>query len=1362
MNTSRNIANRRGVEQRDRLLPALVDGYFNVDEMSFEDLLSASVEFAAQIKYIGPNLNASGDWRSFLAANEIAIMAIIINKDTRQLHFQAERAKNEGLAAQVELVRQLIQEWNSWLTDLKRSSSTPARDLCAHLENIVRSTLCYEVLKIQQLTTSDPDEQGALAQIDTKLLADVWNESVAVSAQPTGQGLRNAADVSPVQVLHRATFEFITAIEHLKRLCRDLLPLSMKTQSHDPAVSLFITFLKLYRYAQDNLNSFTARHLDYYYNDILKARFRKKSQESVVVNFGVAEGGKGLEIEKGRRFSCAKDEKLRDVVFEATESLRVTDARVSALHTLRFERESMITPECDMNFITRIHRQDIPLDRTETSNGQARSWPLFGDGMSRGGDIARSSAKLDIGLAVASNVLFLEEGYRRITLDIELRRTQKPLSYYLENLERSSSRENFRFGLYELLLGWVSSKEHQIWSNAVPERVLERIEEGAQAIDRKAAGSPLATAGLGKISVKSCAELLVETIRLIEKSPGPEIPYLHRAKEAESADEFRSALGGLVVHVLFENGDASALLRGELGDRARELDCETSLESVERELRIGSRRLFKNYFGSAFQFHLSTEDGWLAVDRYDVLESASESAGMRLVLGLSADLPAITACSAATHGATWNTSLPLLKMTLNPEASLNVYSLLENFCLEQLIVNADVSGARNIVAYNNISQLDPSKPFYPFGPLPTLSSYMAIASPEAARKRITAFTVHLNWGDLPMGEDGFDGHYQGYASKIRNASFTTDVCVLSNGSWQPQSRAQIQNVPLFTWRDKKLLDQQTIKVEAAEYLRPIDPDAPYNELDLGLKTRNGFIKFSLASPESGFGHHEYPVQLSGTLESNAKKRVKKKSKLPNAPYTPLLNRISIDYSASSTINMNMQSKAGAEKNPETVYRLHPFGAEKVYPAANARALPILKPFDCDGSLLIGLSGTEVKGLINLYFSLSDDSRRTRAVEEIRFHWSYLGQNGWAPLSRNRVVSDGTKGFLCSGIVSLDLPEDMSNEHLDMPGSRYWLKVSTSSASSNFCSLREVKTHALKLVRSQEDGASFDPHSASLTKMKWQPLKSVPGLTQIRQIDQFMDVDKDESRDELITRVSERIRHRSRAVNPWDYERLILERFPIVGKVMCLPNRSIETLDPVPGNLLLIVTPRVNNAAETVGKLPRLSAVHLNDIRDFISTYCPPSASIEVANPVFEWVQVRCTAIFDQHAKDGMYIDRLDEDISRFLNPWENVGYGLEFNRPVKREDLYSYIYNLDYIRYLTDFSMLHITRSGDGYYALGDTVHQEIIGGDANVAPHYPWSLIVPLRHHYIEVSNEVEPITPDVTGIRELEIGSTFIIGGL
>ena len=133
---------------------------------------------------------------------------------------------------------------------------------------------------------------------------------------------------------------------------------------NDPAVGLFISFITLYKHAQDNVNSFTQRHLDFYYRDILKTQYKHKTPERVVLNFEISPRSDPVTIQKGSRFSCMKDEDSKDVIFEVNNELNVSDAKIREIHSLRFQREDMITPACDMNLVTRIYKQSL-VDSTE-------------------------------------------------------------------------------------------------------------------------------------------------------------------------------------------------------------------------------------------------------------------------------------------------------------------------------------------------------------------------------------------------------------------------------------------------------------------------------------------------------------------------------------------------------------------------------------------------------------------------------------------------------------------------------------------------------------------------------------------------------------------------------------------------------------------------------------------------------------------------------------------------------------------------------------------------------------------------------------------------------------------------------------
>ena len=1360
------IIHADGVDRQNRLIPALREGYFNVDEMSFEDLVELSVDFASNLSYYNKDLRIVGDWGPFLTSNEIVIMALILNKNIKQSINQIRKSLKESESLSLRLIFKFVVEIDKWLTDLRRSRSTPGQELTSAIERVIRNTMSVAVHDLGRINFNLAPENDALVDTDFIKLGSIWGIVAEGDVVNFSKSEINTTDSSFNQktLIMNSALRIINAVEYLQNFCSTLLPQSLKTQKNDPAVGLFISFITLYKHAQDNVNSFTQRHLDFYYRDILKTQYKHKTPERVVLNFEISPRSDPVTIQKGSRFSCMKDEDSKDVIFEVNNELNVSDAKIREIHSLRFQREDMITPACDMNLVTRIYKQSL-VDSTEGDiDNIEKRLAIFGsDGRKRQGELTPES-EIEAGIAIASKDLFLEEGERRVEIEFLLIRSVKPIYYHIQNLSNANSPSRFRRIICELMISWLSEGVKYNWDGSAYAADLTKLTDFALGLDSPSGTTPEAD-DEEDFQYFSCKSMLLQASEFLLKVDGGSKnsqPFYDYILTSDSDDEFRDRLGLLVGHVLLEKGSSSEIIDGKLDNKAIQLGIESTLEAVKRELRLGRGNLFKKYFGGAFQVGLTTEEGWLALDRFDTSERGDGRLGLTLALTIPSESPSIVGCIPNVHGEKWKTRLPLMKLQVNKNASLNPYSLLEKFSIENLTLTVGVSGLRNIRAYNHISQLDPSKPFYPFGPSPTTSSYLAVTAPEIVKKNLKKLWLNLNWGELPADDNGFTGHYSGYLLGYKNHSFKARINVLSNGAWQPSSLSHSQTASLFHYQGTALNESQSIQVEAIDLLKPMSVEAGENELDLGLKTRNGFIKLTLTSPKGAFGHQEYPFRLTEAIESNHKFFVRKKKTVPNPPYTPLLNQLSIDYISSSSIGGRPINNAETEEFSDKIYRLHEFGVEQFSPNASGKPIDFLKPIDFDGQLFLGISASRLSGLITLYFSLFDDSKRTNSSDYFRCDWQYLSSSGWENLSDSRILSDETSGFLRSGIVTIEIPDDISNTHPSMPGHLYWLKVCTNAASSNFCSVRNITTHGASLIRSEDDLANFESDSVDLSKLKWRPVKAIAGLDGISQIDGFSGAGKEEKRLELVTRVSERIRHRSRGVIAWDYERLILEEFPLVGKVKCLPNCTQFSLQSVPGNLLIVVTPTVSSHLEAVGSAPRLSATNLNAIHEYVSNLSSPFSKIEVINPSTEWVQVRCRVVFEDYARNGKYIEKLNADIGRYLSPWEEIGYRLVYGQKVKQEDVYSYIYNLEYIKYVTEFSMLHITCDATGFYRLGDTVRY----GDANrntgdIAPLYPWSMLMPTSHHNIDVGTEILPRDPKLTGIRKLEIGSTFIING-
>jgi len=195
-------------------------------------------------------------------------------------------------------------------------------------------------------------------------------------------------------------------------------------------------------------------------------------------------------------------------------------------------------------------------------------------------------------------------------------------------------------------------------------------------------------------------------------------------------------------------------------------------------------------------------------------------------------------------------------------------------------------------------------------------------------------------------------------------------------------------------------------------------------------------------------------------------------------------------------------------------------------------------------------------------------------------------------------------------------------------------------------------------------------------------------------------------------------------------------------------------------VLIVVVPNSEPVASINCSHSMINAQQLNQIRDFVKNLCSEFVKIEVRNPVYEQVQVRCTVKFVDAISEGVNIKRLNQQISDYMCPWKPSGYKVRFGWSILQQDIESYIRSLGYIEYVTNFSMLHITVDNDGSYRLLDTAKGEQ-DHDAVIRPRYPWSLALPAEKHFIESIPSARSINAEVTGVDELAVGSTFIISG-
>ncbi|HEX4164616.1 MAG TPA: hypothetical protein VHZ55_04015 [Bryobacteraceae bacterium] len=762
------------------------------------------------------------------------------------------------------------------------------------------------------------------------------------------------------------------------------------------------------------------------------------------------------------------------------------------------------------------------------------------------------------------------------------------------------------------------------------------------------------------------------------------------------------------------------------------------------------REMFQRVFGTAFRIDFTTGSGWWPVSEYDaetpVDAEPDKPCCVSFRLELGPEVPPLTGCSPSVHGAAFGIDQPILRFRFSPDADVYARSLLKGLRLQQITVLCEVADAANVLAWNDQGRLDTTKPFLPFGPLPGLNSFLILGNYESARANLVKLQLDVEWGNLPAD---FAQYYGGYKNDYRRERFVAQLSVLRDGRWFPAA-SESEAAPLFQ-------TQQDLSPLVAKYFRPLPSGISEEQFLYDRNARNGFVRIAPIGPAYGFGQSEYPTLLTEVLSENAhgsKWFSRRPRPLPNPPYTPLINRVTVSYSALSTIGPGLDAASNG-----TFFRIEPFGVEAV---DTSKDWTIVRNDDYEGNLFIGLSAKKVAGVLTLLFRVREDAS-TSVQDAQQADWFYLADEGWKQFTREQILADSTVRFLTSGIVSLDLPNELSVENPIMPKGLYWLRVSAAKVQPSFSGIYRIQSQAVTATRRlQGDPALLDIQTLAANSIT-APVVSIPALRSVQQpLPSFGGAGQENER-QLVARASARLRHRYRAVTPWDFERLVLENFPDVLKVKCF--RAMTTprhgqLESKPGSLMVVVVPHPRHKGLFTIMDPMLNASRLTTIQEFLRELKSPFAEVEVRNPLYEEIVVNCKISLKAQAATrlGLCLTQINQAIVDYLSPWSAVGPKPRFGWTFANSEVEGYIRRLKDVVSVGEFSMLRITRGHRGNEWMLEDTARDNSGG---VSWQYPWSLAIPAQKHNIKLMVEMKRSDelPHYTAIGSMQIGRTFII---
>ena len=729
-------------------------------------------------------------------------------------------------------------------------------------------------------------------------------------------------------------------------------------------------------------------------------------------------------------------------------------------------------------------------------------------------------------------------------------------------------------------------------------------------------------------------------------------------------------------------------------------------------------------FNDAFEAFITGEKGWIGPFALKMEAGADDEISLSFTIDSS--LPAIIDYEVVKHGFTFVATSPIVQLLFKNGNINSVYSAFKDISVISVSLKVDVTDCKSLTISNDLGNIDPKKAFMPFGPQPVKGSLLEIGCDEALSKSLDELSIQISWKDAP---ENFKTRYNGYDTKVDNPFFKVGVSFEDADDWTISGR----KVQLF---DSDNADQ----LHVIQFTKPVKAEKRngsgkrwlmyhsnsalmkkaklHEEKNQSSHTLNkneaspnmdaGDISLKL---ESSFLHEEYRKLNTQKILNFTKSTTEKNIDLLNEPYTPVIQQVSISYKAQSDVALISISGENFSLNDVQFHQIGCFGSRldhaslhKQYDADGDQSIYLLPHYSNEGELLIGLSNISAGDSASILFQVAEGSEDPEILPE-SINWSVLSNNFWKPLGSSQLVSDTTNRFLCSGIIKFVIPAEATVQNTIMPAGMIWLRATISKNSKSCCQLLDILSNAieLKFHDNNNDPSHLDRplEKNKITKLK----ESIPAIKSISQPYSSFGGRPVESDNFFHTRVSERLRHKNRCITVWDYERMILEAFPSVHKVKCIPHSAYNPAKNSycwlsPGNIVIVVVPDLTNKNSVNPFRPRLDSNTISQLNDFVTEHSGMQVNVKVKNPKYQEIEFRFGVRFKRGFEFNFYSEKLNQEIKEYLTPWAfNKDAELEFGGKIHKSTLLNFVEEQEYVDYITDFQMITYIDSESGIIA---------------------------------------------------------------
>ncbi len=1044
---------------------------------------------------------------------------------------------------------------------------------------------------------------------------ELWSKHKAKEPFWVVFGMHISKDETPLMrqwkalsIVGNTLYKFIDQItEYAEGEFEDL----QKKKDGFPDTVLLRTFVRLLEHPQKKLNEFGKKHLDFYYDDILKQSLKEATPDSVFVTIGVNAKSGAFQLPSGTLFNAGINVNKEPVYFQNTKSEPLNPAVITNAYTLFAGTGNTLSTSNSTLQTLLLKENKAPSQLKKDVKGKISAWNTFGNS----NDITATTVNL--GMAFASPSLLLKEGQRNLGIQLKFIKRYDLRAFNNAKIYLSTAKK------------WLD-----VTANLKSPFKFDTTTHGFLNFTLELGPEVLPIEPISKNPDGFNSNWPMFKVVFSEYAKLSEPPVLSSLKIITNV----SNLKNLTLYNDF----------GKLSTKAP-FELFGPMPAVNRSFIIGSEEIFSKNISK-----LKIEFNW------DQLPGDFQE-----------------------YYQAYNNYLE------NPDDHITS----RNFKRKKLSVTAALSKIPLLKSIPFIST--------PVAAVGHLISFLRSKKHEDAVEPYNNVCFKVNFDRLVNGSwEPFQNMYKSNGKLSSDQSeyegYATDMgCVPGDTSGSNllfsthEVKAKKTKKPKKNFKDPDVLKCQNAPTSIFAY--PTlntgaaitgTPELQTKELKYTDLSETGFIRMQLSHPEYGFGADIYGNVISSIAMDNAKVLSARHDQdvtilgPANKPFTPKVTSFIASYSAEEEIKFITKTtgnNAVVTPTPSSFkikplpqnfdcFYLSPFGNFEVpkesYQGVNllcrpsedtqkklikTAGLPLHMALPAEAALYIQVEGVQANNQLNLFFEMARKKAplSSDSVDSSPVTYSYANQNQWNKLP---VLWDGTENLNCSGILQVDIPQDISEKNTIMPSKSSWLCLSVDSLASLYPGTTLLSTNGIELIRTGVDylDSTTAPWTApgTITKLKI----TNRDITSVSQPFQSFGGKAEENTTQMYNRVSNRILTKDRAVSREDYFRLLRENFDHVFYTKAVLNKLKGCID-------IYIVPEFENALDPSAFRPAITRCEELSMNAFLSDRIMMDQRAEVQNFKLIPLTVDTEITVSPQMEEDKVLQNVNDTLKIFLSPW---------------------------------------------------------------------------------------------------------------